>query len=169
MIQINRKIVGCKIVNWPAGFPGFGASLSKSRNPRLRGPSRLQLQPPCKPCGPTVAEMRLPGVSRGLRPGRKPLVSIPRSHRRAYNLAVVGGGITGLTSVWQASHDPQCTGITLYEKEARLGGWLQSERIPVDGGHVLFEYGPRTLRSSFPGSLPLINMVISLQLNTPRH
>jgi oxygen-dependent protoporphyrinogen oxidase len=113
--------------------------------------------------------MRLPGIARGLRSGRKPLVSIPRSHRRAYNLAVVGGGITGLTSAWQASRDPKCTGVTLYEKEKRIGGWLQSEKIPVEGGHVLFEYGPRTLRNSFPGSIPFLFMVIALQLNIPRH
>jgi hypothetical protein len=45
-----------------------------------------------------IAEMRLPGAARELRSGRKPLVSIPRSQQRAYNLAVIGGGITGLTS-----------------------------------------------------------------------
>jgi oxygen-dependent protoporphyrinogen oxidase len=95
-------------------------------------------------------------------------VSIPRSQRRAYNLAVVGGGITGLTSAWQASQNPKCTSVTIFEKEPRVGGWLQSEKVPVEGGHVLFEYGPRTLRSSFPGSMPLLNMVIA-PLKVPHH
>ena len=111
--------------------------------------------------------MRLTGATRELRSGRATLVSTLRSQRRAYNLAVVGGGITGLTSAWLASHNPKCTSVTILEKEPRLGGWLQSEKIPVDGGHILFEYGPRTLRSSFPGSMPLLTMVIAL-LKVPR-
>ncbi|KAJ5125991.1 uncharacterized protein N7443_009031 [Penicillium atrosanguineum] len=106
--------------------------------------------------------MRLTGAAREIRPGHKALVSILRSQRRAYNLAVVGGGITGLTSAWLASHNPKCTSVTLLEKEPRVGGWLQSEKVPVDGGHVLFEYGPRTLRSSFPGSMPLLTMMWDL-------
>lgn len=107
--------------------------------------------------------MRLPGVSRGLQAGQKPLVSLLRPQRRAYRAAVIGGGITGLTSAYQLTHDPQCDHITIYEKSPRLGGWLESETIPVDGGHVLFEYGPRTLRSAWPEGRPLAELVIALQ------
>lgn len=107
-----------------------------------------------------VVEMRLPGVSRGFRAGRNPLVSVLRHQRRDYRAAVIGGGITGLTSALQLSTDPQCDSITIYEKSPRLGGWLESETIPVEGGHVVFEYGPRTLRSVFPGSLPLLCLVL---------
>lgn len=106
--------------------------------------------------------MRLPGVSRGLRTGRSPLVSVVRPQRREYRVAVIGGGITGLTSAIQLLQDPQCDKITIYEKSPRLGGWLESETIPVEGGHVVFEYGPRTLRSAFPASMPLLTTVIAV-------
>lgn len=79
--------------------------------------------------------------------------------KRTYNAAVLGGGITGLTAAWQLAQDPTCQSINLFEKTDRLGGWIDSETVPVNGGNVVFEYGPRTLRSSLPGSLPLLYLV----------
>ncbi|KAL1954217.1 hypothetical protein VTO42DRAFT_1497 [Malbranchea cinnamomea] len=61
-------------------------------------------------------------------------------------VAVLGGGITGLSTAFRLAEDPSID-VTLYEKSGRLGGWLRSERIEVDGGSVLFEWGPRTIRS----------------------
>lgn len=111
-----------------------------------------------------VANMlRLSGVSRGFKSGQKPLVSLLRPQRRAYRVAIIGGGITGLMSAYQLAHDDSCDQITIYEKSPRLGGWLESETIPVDGGHVLFEYGPRTLRCALPEGLPLACLVIALR------
>lgn len=113
------------------------------------------------------AEMRLPCVpSRALRGLRAQSLlsrngqrhSLP-SGTRNYNAAVIGGGITGLTAASRLSQDPECSKVTLYEKSGRLGGWMLSERIPVDGGDVLFEYGPRTLRTAAPACLPLIDLV----------
>ena len=95
--------------------------------------------------------------------GRRPLVSLLSTQRRAYNAAVIGGGITGLTAAWQLAQDAQCTGVTLYEKSPRLGGWLESETVPVEGGKEVFENGPRTLRSTLPGSLPLLYLVIPMK------
>ncbi|KAJ5619654.1 hypothetical protein N7510_003638 [Penicillium lagena] len=95
-----------------------------------------------------------------LRVGQRPLlVSVLNGHRRAYNVAVLGGGITGLSAAWMLTHQPSCTSVTLYEKSPRLGGWMDSETIPVPGGKVVFEYGPRTLRGASPTSKPLLNMV----------
>lgn len=73
---------------------------------------------------------------------------------------MIGGGITGLTTAFRLSQDPTCSKVTLYEKTGRVGGWLQSETIPVeDGGEVVFEYGPRTLRTVIPACLPLLDLV----------
>lgn len=66
---------------------------------------------------------------------------------RAYDAAVIGGGITGLTAAFRLSRDRQCSKVTLYEKSSSLGGYIQSETIPVDGGKVVFEHGPRTIRA----------------------
>lgn len=66
---------------------------------------------------------------------------------KPYDAAVIGGGITGLTAAFRLSGDRKCTKVTLYEKSYRLGGYIQSETIPVDGGKVVFEHGPRTIRA----------------------
>ncbi|KAJ5584318.1 uncharacterized protein N7459_004118 [Penicillium hispanicum] len=108
--------------------------------------------------------MPLPCISSGLRFARRPPISFLRSQQRTYNVAVLGGGITGLTAAWRLSEDPECSGITLYEKSPRLGGWVESETVPVDNGHVVFEYGPRTLRSAFPASVSMLEMAASLGL-----
>lgn len=81
------------------------------------------------------------------------------SRNKPYNAAVLGGGITGLTTAFRLAQDPNCTNITLYERSPRLGGWLQSETLEVEGGQVVFEYGPRTLRTIVPSCLPLLDLV----------
>ncbi|KAG5982244.1 hypothetical protein E4U55_002160 [Claviceps digitariae] len=68
------------------------------------------------------------------------------------HIAVVGGGLTGLTTAYYlAKQLPLTAKITLYEGSDRLGGWIQTDRVPVnvDGvkGTVSFERGPRTLTS----------------------
>ncbi|OQE46690.1 hypothetical protein PENCOP_c001G01793 [Penicillium coprophilum] len=107
--------------------------------------------------------MRLPHVSRALRPRQRQL-NLLNDQKRTYTAAVLGGGITGLTAAWQLAQDPTCERINVFEKSDRLGGWIDSETIPVDGGNIVFEYGPRTLRSSLPGSLPLLYLATNLGL-----
>ncbi|CAG8899322.1 unnamed protein product [Penicillium egyptiacum] len=105
-----------------------------------------------------------PCVSRALRPRRTQLTYLLNGQKRAYNAAVLGGGITGLTAAWQLAQDPTCKHVKLFERTDRLGGGINSETVPVDGGNVVFEYGPRTLRSSLPGSLPLLYLATNLGL-----
>ncbi|KAB8209145.1 hypothetical protein BDV34DRAFT_221980 [Aspergillus parasiticus] len=112
--------------------------------------------------------MRLPCVpSRALRGVRTPLAfgRIGQRYSSTYDAAVIGGGITGLTAAYRLSQDPNCSKITLYEKAPRVGGWLLSEKIPVEGGNVVFEYGPRTLRTAVPSCLPLLDLLVELGLH----
>lgn len=99
-----------------------------------------------------------------------PLLTAARPHNlpssyfpppsRSYHAAVVGGGITGLTTAYRLLRaDAACDKITVYEKSPRLGGWLQSETVEVDDGHVVFEYGPRTLRTVGSSALPTLDLV----------
>lgn len=82
------------------------------------------------------------------------------TNRRSYatqsnngDIAVVGGGLTGLTTAYYlAKQLPSTAKITLYEGSDRLGGWIRTDRVPVDvegvRGVVSFERGPRTLSSN---------------------
>ncbi|RSM18567.1 hypothetical protein CDV31_002496 [Fusarium ambrosium] len=79
--------------------------------------------------------------------------------RRAYttepkdaDIAVLGGGLTGLSAAYYlAKKLPSTANITLYESTDRLGGWIKTDRVPVDlggkKGTVLFERGARSLTS----------------------
>ena len=72
-----------------------------------------------------------------------------------HDIAVIGGGITGLTAAYYLTRELPGAAITLYEASDRLGGWISSHRVPVEDGTVLFEGGPRTLRPAGNGALSL--------------
>lgn len=68
------------------------------------------------------------------------------------NVAVLGGGLTGLTTAYYlAKKLPSTAKITLYEASERLGGWIRTDKVPVDvdgkKGVVSFERGSRSLTS----------------------
>lgn len=59
------------------------------------------------------------------------------------SIAILGGGISGLSAAYRLAKSlPSCQ-ITLIESSNRLGGWMQSHKH--EGG-VIFESGPRTMR-----------------------
>ncbi|KAL7942386.1 hypothetical protein V8C42DRAFT_154883 [Trichoderma barbatum] len=68
------------------------------------------------------------------------------------SVAVLGGGLTGLTTAYYlAKWLPATTKITLLEGGHRLGGWIRTDRVPVKVGGVEgvvnFERGPRSFSS----------------------
>ncbi len=74
-------------------------------------------------------------------------------------IAIIGGGITGLSSAWFLIKKYPGAKITLFEKGPRLGGWIQTSQ----GGGFLFEKGPRTFQL---GRSPhLLSLIQDLGLN----
>ncbi len=66
---------------------------------------------------------------------------------------IVGGGITGLSAAWFIQKKHPSAKITLFEKENRLGGWVETS---AQNG-FLFEKGPRVFPiSKSPHLLKLI-------------
>ncbi|PPQ97630.1 hypothetical protein CVT26_002537 [Gymnopilus dilepis] len=76
-------------------------------------------------------------------------------------IAVLGGGLTGLSSAFHLSRKFPETNIVLLERQRRLGGWVRSERVdlPQVGASVLLEAGPRTLRPNSKAVLELIHLL----------
>lgn len=78
------------------------------------------------------------------------------------SIAILGGGITGLSAAFNLSRRFPQTQITLLEKSARLGGWVRSRRVEVKDGEgnraqMLLESGPRTLRPNSGAILELVS------------
>ncbi|KAL1310832.1 hypothetical protein AAFC00_001068 [Neodothiora populina] len=69
------------------------------------------------------------------------------------DVAILGSGITGLATAYYLSQSLPATKITVYEAGSRVGGWLESVKVPIDDGEILFEKGPRTLRPAGNGIL----------------
>jgi predicted NAD/FAD-binding protein len=75
------------------------------------------------------------------------------------NIAILGGGITGLASAYYLSKELPSASITLYEASDRMGGWLRSKHVNVGNGKIVFEQGPRTLRPRTPAGLVTLGLV----------
>ena len=70
----------------------------------------------------------------------------------AKDIAVLGGGITGLTTAYHLARALPDAKISIFERAGRLGGWVDSELIDVGPDEsVLFEWGPRSLRPDMFG------------------
>jgi protoporphyrinogen oxidase len=69
----------------------------------------------------------------------------------APSIGILGGGITGLATAYYLLKEQPNARVTVYEKSQRKGGWIQSRRLDVPGGQVLFETGSRSLRPDDSG------------------
>ncbi|KAF2173725.1 hypothetical protein M409DRAFT_15999 [Zasmidium cellare ATCC 36951] len=98
------------------------------------------------------APPRIPHVPNALlaRPGSRDYSAEPTA---SHDVAVLGGGITGLACAYYLTRELPTAKVTIYEAKDHIGGWLQSKRVPVKGGSVLLESGPRTLRPQSNGVL----------------
>ncbi|KAJ6588656.1 hypothetical protein B0H19DRAFT_1100510 [Mycena capillaripes] len=78
------------------------------------------------------------------------------------HIAILGGGLTGLSSAFHLSRRFPASTISIIDKQKRLGGWATStERVQLPGGRgsVVLEGGPRTLRPSSNSVLELIHLL----------
>ncbi|KAF9530183.1 protoporphyrinogen oxidase [Crepidotus variabilis] len=77
------------------------------------------------------------------------------------SIAVLGGGLTGLSSAFHLARKFPACQINLLEMQPRLGGWVQTKRvdIPAVGTSVVLEGGPRTLQPRGKSVLELINIL----------
>lgn len=64
-----------------------------------------------------------------------------------------------MSTAWYLARFAPGVPITVYEQSERLGGWLRSKQVEYEGGTVLFEQGPRTIRPWTIAGLVTIDMV----------
>ncbi|KAF9444676.1 Protoporphyrinogen oxidase [Macrolepiota fuliginosa MF-IS2] len=88
-------------------------------------------------------------------------------------IAVLGGGLSGLSAAFSLSYRFPAAQVLLFEKSKRLGGWARSEFADIHGRRVLLEGGPRTLRPQGAAVLELIrhlgieNELITISKSSP--
>lgn len=85
--------------------------------------------------------------------------SVSTAAHAVTDVAILGGGITGLASAYYLSQQQPNSRITLFEGSSRMGGWLHSKRVDVGSGNIVFEQGPRSLRANTPNSLVTLDLV----------
>ncbi|XP_062394650.1 protoporphyrinogen oxidase isoform X2 [Sardina pilchardus] len=78
-------------------------------------------------------------------------------------VAVLGGGIGGLSACYHLSKSPQVSKVVVLEGSERCGGWLSSTRRE-DG--AVFEQGPRGVRPAGAVGKNTLNMVSELGLES---
>lgn len=91
-----------------------------------------------------------------------------------HHIAVLGGGLTGLSSAFHISRRFPQSHVTLLERKPILGGWVRSERVQVDAqvgnndpheAAVVLEGGPRTLRPNAKSVLELVRTSTMFHIN----
>ena len=87
---------------------------------------------------------------------------IKEYHYPVTDVAILGGGITGLTSAFYLTQAFPYAKITIYEASDRFGGWVRSSKLDVGGKDVYFEHGPRTLRPNNPAALITLDLVCAV-------
>ncbi|KAK6842813.1 hypothetical protein PG987_003673 [Apiospora arundinis] len=110
---------------------------------------------------------------RGFATGKARLSHVPQSPPPSSDeprrIAVLGGGITGLTAAHYLARHAKDAHITLYEGGDHLGGWIKGEVAQTaEGEDILLQRGPRMLRSGASGNkyddLVLYDVLANLDL-----
>ncbi|KAI0102953.1 hypothetical protein GGR51DRAFT_550215 [Nemania sp. FL0031] len=108
------------------------------------------------------------------RPNHTDSTDSTNSNTKPREIAVLGAGITGLTAAHYLARYAGNARITIYEASDRAGGWIRADRVLVEDdrgqlGHVMFQSGPRMLRSSRSSmkydDLVLFDVLASLNLH----
>jgi len=79
------------------------------------------------------------------------------------SIAVLGGGISGLSAAFHLARRYPNVPLTLFESSDRLGGWIHTSHKthPSIPGVYNVEHGPRTLRPS-PALMELVRLLTNL-------
>lgn len=94
--------------------------------------------------GYATAQPPAKSTSKTAKNPKKPTAPEPRK------IAILGGGITGLTAAHYLARHATNAHITIYEGSNRLGGWIDGQHKEIGQGKeddILLQSGPRMLRT----------------------
>ncbi|KAH9908896.1 hypothetical protein F4778DRAFT_767974 [Xylariomycetidae sp. FL2044] len=121
---------------------------------KLLSPRRLSSVPARSVASrPSIRSRAFPSSSvYGSRDRRRSYATAKVPTGKPREIAVLGGGITGLTTAHYLARYATDAHITLYEASDTLGGWVDVKREHVGGDRehkdILLQRGPRILRSN---------------------
>ncbi|GAV54150.1 hypothetical protein ZYGR_0AK06520 [Zygosaccharomyces rouxii] len=82
-------------------------------------------------------------------------------------VGVVGGGISGLTFTYFLAKLRPDVHVTVFESNPRTGGWIRSlDTKDNEGGSIMLEQGPRTLRGVSDGTVLMADILKDLKRHT---
>lgn len=84
-------------------------------------------------------------------------------------VAVLGAGVLGLSYAYFLNKLHPGVAIDVYERQARPGGWIDSDVRLTASTTTALEKGPRTLRGVSDGSIMLVDMLQTLGLGAAVH
>lgn len=140
---------------WRLGGTGTGRLCSAPRRLAISSSSaRLGALNHTRHLSSTSSASRTPTTARS-QPKQRPVPksttpptvqSVPSEPKR--EIAILGGGLTGLTAAhYLARHAPDAQ-ITLFEAGTGLGGWVHGAVEDTPQGKVVMQSGPRMIRSA---------------------
>ncbi|KAL2180309.1 uncharacterized protein P884DRAFT_267091 [Thermothelomyces heterothallicus CBS 202.75] len=127
--------------------------------PALLPSSSSPSSSPSSPSSPSSSPLR-PAIPPRSRSQQRRHYAVGNKQHPPQTIAVLGGGLTGLTTAWYLTRLLPEAKITIYEANKRLGGWIETEKAEVktpDGkvGTVHFERAARMIKpQSAPGRVP---------------
>lgn len=135
---------------------------SSETSSRSRSHTTRQIRRPFASSAPglTTASPALPTRPRWLEANASASLSSPSCYYRSYatganadlpsDIAVLGGGLTGLTTAYYLTRFHPDANVTIYESEARVGGWIDTQQVEVTTSAgaeetISFERGARVV------------------------
>ena len=102
-------------------------------------------------CGARVSTQQRVAIGAHHQHSRK-YVAVRQGKPAPKSIAVLGGGLTGLSAAYYITRCLPNAKVTLYEATERLGGWIDTETVEVktpEGveGQVQFERGARSVKA----------------------
>ena len=126
----------------------------RSRLQHCRAPAAFHMTTRVESSLVVTAVTRSASLARG-----RNFSSTARTNNEVKDVAILGGGITGLATAHYLAEEYPDVGITLYESKPYLGGWMNSKVVDVGNGQVIFESGPRSLRPQAPNGTLALRLV----------